>query len=209
VSAPAVALAVVLALSTLVKPNFTLAVLPLLGLLVVMRRLPLRVAFVCALPALATLAWQLARLAAGPQTGDGVVSVRPLAAWHLYSPAPLVSILLSLAFPIAVTLLVWRDARHREALRWSWLLAGVAVLEMALLSERGARFSAFNFYWGVVPAVHLLFLTAALELLAARGLTGGRRGCAWCCWVLLLLHEASGAFGYCHPFQMPAWSCGF
>ena len=194
-----------LALSVTAKPNFALAFLPaLFALRLLQRRLELVCLGLVSLPSVAVLVWQYRHaISSGLEApGAGVVMLDPLAVWRLYSPHPLVSALVSLAFPLAVAAFAWRDVRHREPLAAAWLVALVAVAEFALLAEPEPRLGDANYYWGVVPASYLLFLVSAAELLAPRPLAGKRRLGRLGCWALLALHVASGVVLYAVPFQL-------
>ena len=198
-----------LALSVAAKPNFALAFLPAAAALRLWRReRPLAQELVglvwLAAPAVAVLGWQYQHaLAVGLEApGEGMVSLQPLAVWSLYSPSPLVSTLVSLAFPLAVTAFAARAARHGRALLLAWLVTLVAVAQFTLLAEPEPKLGDANYYWGVVPAVYLLFLVCACELLASRAASPARRAGRLGCWVLLALHVASGIFLYAHPFQL-------
>jgi hypothetical protein len=207
---------VLLGLSVLAKPNFALAFLPAAGLLRLLGggRLAQRLAGIAwlSVPAVLALGWQYHQAVATGLAvpGEGVLAVQPLEVWQGYSPHPLVSALVSLAFPLAVAAVVGRRARLGRALAAAWLLALVAVAQFALLAEPGPRLDDGNYYWGVVPAVYLLFLVSACELLARGGepaaAGGGWRGSGRvariACWAILALHVASGVWLYLQPFQI-------
>ncbi|HVO11585.1 MAG TPA: hypothetical protein VMX54_12655 [Vicinamibacteria bacterium] len=201
----ALAAGLLLALSVTAKPNFALAFLPAVFLLWLLRRRlePVRL-LLLGLPAVAVLAWQyLHAIASGLEArGAGMVMLQPLAVWRLYSPHPLVSGLVSFAFPLSVLAFAWRDLRHRQLLAAAWLVALVALGEFALLAEPEPRTGDANYYWGLVPAIYLLFLLSAAELLARRPIAGWRRLGRVGCWLLLGLHVASGIVLYLVPFQL-------
>lgn len=197
------------ALSVVTKPNFALAFLPAVVLLRVWRRegpLARQLAGLACLagPSLLVLAWQYQHaLALGLEApGAGMLSVQPLEVWRIYSPHPLASTLVSLAFPLAVAAFAGRRPRHGHALLSAWLVTALAVAQFALLAEPEPKLGDANYYWGVVPAVYLLFLVSACELLADRAVSSGRRRARRACWALLALHAASGVFLYLHPFQL-------
>jgi hypothetical protein len=187
-------------LNGLTKPNYLLALLPCwLALLADRavrlprsgvprsgqtrwRRLAIVVAAVMA-PVAGLLAWQARRFAAG----GGGVEIAPLAVWHLYSPNIPASILLSLAFPLGVLVLHWKIARRQAPLVLAWSVLLVAVLQMALLAERGPRRPHANFFWGAYAANYLLFVESAALLAGAPRST--RTTLAW---GLLAAHAAAG-----------------
>lgn len=206
---------VLLGLSVLAKPNFALAFLPAAGLLRLLDRgapLAHRLAALARLagPALLALGWQYHQVIASglEPAGGGVVTLQPLEVWQGFSPHPLVSALVSLAFPLAVAAVAGRGARLGRALGTAWLLTLVAVAQFALLAEPEPRLSDGNYYWGVVPAVYLLFLVSACELLARTrerlepGERPSPRAALLGCWAVLALHVASGVLLYLLPFQI-------
>jgi hypothetical protein len=92
---------------------------------------------------------------------DTSAIIAPFAVWSAYSPHPLASLMLSVAFPLAV-LLVYRDSwRGNDALVLAWATFAIALLQFVLLAEPGPRFSAANFLWGPCMALYVVFLTSA------------------------------------------------
>jgi hypothetical protein len=162
-------------LNGLVKPSYLLALLPCWLALLVGRaarsprprhigwRRPAIFAAAVLAPLAALFAWQAWRLAG---TGGGV-EIAPLAVWRLYSPNIPASILLSLAFPLGVLVLHWDAARRQAPLLLAWSVLLVAVLQMALLAERGPRWPHANFFWGAYTANYLLFVESAALLAGA------------------------------------------
>ncbi len=197
-----------LAASVTAKPNFALAFLPAAALLRLWQERPVARALariaVLATPAAAVLAWQYRQaLALGLEArGQGVAELQPLEVWGIYSPNPLASALVSLAFPLAVAGFALRDARQRGPLAAAWLSAAVAIAQFALLAEPEPKLGDGNYYWGVVPTVYLLFLVSACELLTPRPLSPARRVARAFCWALFAAHAASGIVLYLHPFPL-------
>jgi hypothetical protein len=177
------------------KPNYLLALLPCWLALLAERaagspraghpgwRRPALVVAAVVAPAAALLAWQAWRL----EAGGGGVEIAPLAVWHLYSPHIPASILLSLVFPLGVLALHWQIARRRAPLALAWSVLLVAVLQMALLAERGPRWPHANFFWGAYAANYLLFVESAVLL---AGAPRSRR--TTLAWGLLAAHAAAG-----------------
>jgi hypothetical protein len=149
---------------------------------------------------LPVLAWQFQNWSAAGDARPALSAIgalRPLEVWNVFSPHPLASLLLSIAFPLAVALFAFRDARQSHALVVAWLIAGVAIAQFALLAEPGEWWRHGNYYWGTVPALYILFLVSLCELCSpSRPVLGGRRAGRWACWILLGLHVASGILFY-------------
>jgi hypothetical protein len=124
------------------------------------------------------------------------IGVAVLTVWLHYSANPLFSILLSLAFPLALLAFRWKRVIHSDLLALSWLTLGVAIVEYAVFVEEGARFLDGNFSWGMLAAAPMVFLFSVVEWVRWKQDTSSPRfGWAW--WVtggLLALQFFSGAF---------------
>jgi hypothetical protein len=184
-------------LSALIKPSYAIAWLPVfvpwfclrayIGNGTALRQLARQVAILVG-PMMLLLFVQ-GLLVAGYLNATVIVS--PFGVWSLYSPHPVFSALLSLAFPMAV-LILYRDSLRRDVgLQLAWLVFAVALLQFMLLAEGGDRFSAGNFFWGAYMAAYVLFLSSANVLLrqpkSLRALSS---------LALLMLHFASGIYFY-------------
>jgi hypothetical protein len=159
-------------LNGVTKPNYLLALIPCWLVQLALRPAPepavarsrWRSAAILAAalfaPTAGLLLWQAHRF----KTGGGGVALEPLAVWRLYSPNIPASIVLSVAFPLVVLLLCWPIARQQSRLVLAWSVLLVAVLQMALLAESGARWSHGNFFWGAYAANYILFVESAALL---------------------------------------------
>lgn len=99
------------------------------------------------------------------------IVVRAFAVWKIYSPNIIISLMLSLLFP--VTLLVMNHGRiirsdearqTRGLLLYAWLMFAVGFCQGAFLAESGGRFMDANFFWGYNISLHFLFLSSIIEL---------------------------------------------
>lgn len=184
-------------LCTLIKPSYALALLPVLatwhcGRALLCDRARLRQAVAQAalvagpsLVATAVQSWVvIARVDAG-------VTVAPFAVWSLYSPNIPASLLLSIAFPAAVSVFYRDRFGDRTTLMLAWSVFAVAVAEFILLAEPGPRMSAANFLWGSGMALFVLFLICA-DVFFRQPMAGR----AWPILGLFLLHLASGLYFY-------------
>jgi hypothetical protein len=98
--------------------------------------------------------------------------------------------LLSLAFPIAVTLGHWAQARRDGALLLAWAVTGMGIFQMVLLAESGENLPFGNFTWGAQYAVFVLFVLALCFWLQRRW-SGDRHLSG----VYAALFAAHGVFG--------------
>jgi hypothetical protein len=119
------------------------------------------------------------------------IAIAPFAVWSLYSPHPLVSVLLSTAFPLSV-LCFYRDGvRGNAALKLAWTSFAVAVATVILFAEQGSRFSHGNLGWGAHMALYILFLVSA-EIVLRHPFTAR----SWPVLAIFTLHVASGVYFY-------------
>jgi hypothetical protein len=192
-------------LSVLTKPNYILTFFPLLSLIVLTRALvERRSAAVRALLWLGGLGVLLGGILlvqysacvtsgpwAGPSQESGHIAFSPFAVWSLYSPNIPASILLSVAFPLAVLVLYFREAKQDRAVLFAWASVAIAVFEYALLAETGETFPDQNWIWGSNVAMYLLFLVSARLWVSQRS--------SWkFYWVALVfgLHFGAGIYYY-------------
>jgi hypothetical protein len=186
-------------LCTLAKPNYSIALIPALGLMSVYsiwKRQPLdwRLLIVgIGLPIIGLLGWQFLY-----QTrGRGGFAFEPLRVMNDLSPDGLLlpKLLLSIVFPAAVYLLYWPQTRHDTAFTLAWLSFGIALAYLYTMVEVN-YWSAGNFQWGTQITLLILFLIAARLLI--RQYMASRQW-TWrltVCVILLALHFVGGLAVY-------------
>jgi hypothetical protein len=183
-------------LAAAIKPNYVLAWLPVFApwfcINAYARRVPLqRLAAQAAMLVAPTAVLLLAQGLAVASYLDSKVIVAPFGVWALYSPHPMASLLLSVAFPLAVLALYRKPILRGAGPLLAWLVFAVAMLQLIFLAEDGARFSHGNFFWGAYMALYMLFLTSADVVI--------RQPATWRSTIvlsILTLHVASGAYFY-------------
>ena len=85
--------------------------------------------------------------------------------WLLYTDTPLISIGLSLAFPLIILIFNYKDLIRCKIYQFSWFFAAVNILIFACLCESGPREMHGNFGWGTHFAVGLLFVVSMCKFL--------------------------------------------
>jgi hypothetical protein len=83
----------------------------------------------------------------------------------IYSPNVPISILLVLAFPLAVIILRNRETRSNLSLRLAWCVTVVSLLQYAFLAEK-QKFEQGAFGFGYIIALFLLFIVSMGEYLS-------------------------------------------
>ncbi|MCS6834869.1 MAG: hypothetical protein NZ750_02490 [Anaerolineae bacterium] len=193
-----VALALIVA--ALLKPSWHIAFLPVLalaGLWAMLRHQPhdgrlLIVGYGGAGVLALGFLWVIAY---GGVADDSGLAIMPL---H-FDGDPLYALpyklLLSLAFPLAVTL-AYPQARRDGPLLLAWATFGVALLQSLLFNETGSRMNHGNFLWGRAISGWVLFVLAVRVFIQQPRVAWwtderpARR--AWLIWGLFALHSATG-----------------
>ncbi len=151
------------------KPNFTLSMLPALGIFLVLKAGSLRkwnwsLLTALGVPALLSLTYQYWFLAQYPSESSFFFA--PLVGALFYTKNGFVLIaflLLSIAFPLMVSILDYKQALSRVDFQLAWLNFAVALLTFLLFTEL-PHVAMLNFSWGAVMAVFILFVVSLNHL---------------------------------------------
>jgi hypothetical protein len=200
--------AAALALNVATKPSLVLVwvvVFPIAAVLRLGRRPPaLRRAALLLAAALALLGAQYAYVYSadpasarlyGADSRASHVTVAPFAVWGRLSDDVLLSLLASLAFPLAAAAVYRRRLWRSDMVRYAAGLMAAAVALFALLEESGPRLLHGNFAWGANVANYLLFLAVAIQVGRLWSTRGGRPGAAdLAVAAVFLAHVCAGAW---------------
>lgn len=190
--------ALVTTLGTIAKPNYVIAVLPVLALLAFIAFLRkqsvnwLLLAAGVMLPAVIVLLWQRAYYQA---TDMGSFIFAPLQVMNAYSPGSLLpKFLLSILFPLCVAFLYIRAAGRDRMMQIAWLGFAVGVLYTYLLAE-SKDYVDGNFTWSGQITLFILFVASALLLIRENAPLLARRRFTPAfviCTIVLVLHLIGG-----------------
>ena len=194
-------------LSVLTKPNYVLAIVPVVWVILFVRAgvhgnsktiRPLLFYAGLTLIVLCVLGFQyLDTFNSGP-SGDPTnreeashIIVAPFVVWSIFSPNIPASLLLSVAFPLSVAVLYFEKIRHNFKLTLAWAVWAVAVLQYVLLAESGDRLTDGNWGWGSNIAMYIVFLMSAAVFMAQ-----ARSPRFYFVLTLFSLHLISGIYYY-------------
>lgn len=202
---PVITAAVLMILTSLAKPNYTISLLPALGLFVIYCFF--RKQFVnwrllilgLALPAMVVIGIQTWMLR-DSSVGGGAIAAAPFAlfdAWNANDRLPL-KFGMSVVFPLVVYILYFPKARRDPSLNLGWLTFAFGAFQTYFLVE-SERVSDGNFIWSGQITVFVLFVVSAAFFLRqiyepGKGFTFSRA--AVICIVIWALHVASGVLWY-------------
>lgn len=162
-------------LATLTKPSYTIVHLATVGVIMLYRfgkkklhvmRQSILLAC-CYIPTLLALLYQYKGVFAG-KTIDDVnkgIGFGVLRVWSLYSDNVFVSVILAILFPISVLICNIKQLKTNMAFSFSWIAYLTSFMMAASLYERGFRETHFNFAWGYMCALFILFLSSIIVLI--------------------------------------------
>lgn len=163
-----VGMATLCLLSAVAKPSFLIAFLPVSGLIAAFDLFCCRwkragaYALAVAIPSVAVLGWQFAMT----YGGAGGLGIDP---FGVVPPRYVVTLPLSLAFPIAVACLLWRESLRSETLLLAWAMLLLGLLYTIFLAEEGQRKLQGNFVWTAQTGAFLLYVESTFLAMRAKG----------------------------------------
>jgi hypothetical protein len=203
--------ALLLALSVVIKPTFAIVFLPALGLYLLIERTQLvkrlwTLALIV-LPTILLLLIQMASYYQTPVSGEEAprgLQLVFLDVWHTQTHSVPISILLAIAFPLAVTIFRYKSLIARPYLIVAWLMTLIGAVQFAFIGETqdGEVLRSANWIGGYLMGLSALFTVAVLEFLGwlrerreARQAGAAQPGTAfWATSVIFGLHLVSGLF---------------
>jgi len=189
---------------SLSKPSFLICVAPATALLAAVRfvrRLPISataLALGLYIPAAAVLGWQFYVTYSGqnvPGAYHDSIDWAPFKFMNYWTTGLFSKFLLTIAFPLAVTILYWRTAVRDTMLQLSWLSFLFGSFYSYMLAER-INWSAGNMTWSGGITAFTLFVGSVvfwLRQVSVEASSGGLQRRAIFCGAILALHAISGA----------------
>jgi len=157
--------AMVTILSTLLKPNFTICLFPALGLVTLYQIINKKtihwsqLILGMVLPGVLVLSWQFF---VTYTSGEAGMAFAPLAVMRYYSDHLLMKLILSIWFPLLVSVLFYKDTRRDTGMILGWLVFFIGAGYTYLLAETGNRFAHGNFGWSGEISNFILFSSAVI-----------------------------------------------
>lgn len=90
-----------------------------------------------------------------------IILTEPFEVWSYYSDFLLIKIILSLIFPLYMTLFFWKTVKNDFLFSYGWLLFLISLIYTGFLGESGIYKLAGNFVWCSQIACFMLFVSAA------------------------------------------------
>ncbi len=191
------AAAVISLFATYAKPNFAICLLPAIALIALyklVRKETVNLAFLIVgflVPMIFVLAWQLWMTYTGGDSAHVIFS--PLGVMSAYSGYLLPKFLLSILFPLVVTILYWKQASRDLPMVLAWLIFVFGSFFTYFVAESGPRFNDGNFTWSGEIALFVLFVVSTLFFIKVPKLSRLPKIAGKTFW---LLHVAAGVIYY-------------
>jgi hypothetical protein len=210
-----VLLAFFLFMSTLAKPTFAEMFIPAVAITMLVKWI-IRIhkknepgkyfkhclfTFYAAIPALLCILFQFFTyflFSGHGVTADGSFIITEfLEVWKIYSDNVILSVILSLAFPIMIVVMDARSFIKQSDKLLIIVCLIISFFEAAFFGESGGKFANCNFFWPLMSAMLLAFFVAAerLVVLSAKDCEKRyQRVLIYFGWFLLVLHALFGMF---------------
>ena len=163
-----IAIAPLVFLSALAKPNWLLVMLPALGVIGLINYykscyVNWRALGLTLISSAAVLGWLYYFKfydATSPIYKSKIIITAPFEVWGYHSDYLLIKIILSILFPIYVTLAYWKNVKNDFHVKYAWLLFLFGLVYLGFFGESVNNLSG-NFVWCSQIACFMLFVSAA------------------------------------------------
>jgi len=195
------------AISTYAKPSYAVCLLPtlvLIGLFQIWKKKPIDlklIFFGLVLPSTIVLIWQFL-LEFGL---DGGIILAPFEVISRHSSFIFVKMILSISFPLLVTLTYWKESRHDLRMQFGWIGFVFGAILTYFFAESGERFLHGNFFWSGQITLFILFIIC-LVFLIEKGLPKSKSVQRWLILSTGSLHIVFGILYYLYVFITKQYS---
>lgn len=167
-----IAFSILLLLTTMTKPTFTLLFVSAAGLIMLFRLISSRFANlkstiflgICFIPTFCNLLYQFFGMFDITGEKGSSMELGWLTAWKMYCGNIPLAILLAWAFPIIVFLIHHREIKENTAYRFSLLLALLSLVFITVFYESGTRSKSMNFSWIYMHGLFFAFVESAVVM---------------------------------------------
>ena len=168
-----IAFSILLLLTTMTKPTFTLLLVSTAGLIMLFRLVRSRFANlkstiflgICFIPTFCDLLYQFFGMFDNTAEKGSNMAFGWLTAWKMYCNNIPLAILLAWAFPIVVFLINHKEIKKNKAYRFSLQLALVSLIIVMFFYETGKRRAHMNFSWIYMHGMFFAFVMSAIVLI--------------------------------------------
>lgn len=196
-------------ITTLAKPNFTIAIIPAIGLLIIWQlirheKIQWRyILFGLFLPAGLVLLWQYQLAFQGAR--DSKIIFAPFEVTRWMSDYPSLKFLLSILFPLGVAISQFKHVIWDKQLALAWITFGIGAGYGYLLAEQGKSLFSANFLWCTQITLFILFIESIRFFITRSKLDNLNRTFYYSLWIILVAQVICGIIYYIHCFINPVY----
>jgi hypothetical protein len=204
--------AVVTAAATFLKPSYTIALLPALGVFVLYRFAKKQsinwklLIFGLGIPAVLCLAPQFIITYISGEPHDGIAFI-PFAAASVMAGFHPAKYILSAFFPLVMLAANFNSMKRSPEVLLAWLAFAAGLMQFFLFAETGSRFEHGNFLWGAQISLFVLFAVTIRHLLKEKTTVKSLlRPAGWAPYLVYLPHIISGIAYYLYCLNNSRYS---
>jgi hypothetical protein len=195
---------IVVILSTLAKPSYIICILPAIGLVVLWRKIGGQsinwwfILFGLFVPAIIVLLWQYKLAFMGSRDASVILAPFKVISWM--SHKIVIKYLLSIIFPLSVSLIYLKRVIHDRAMVIAWIIFGVGSFYGYFLAEEGISIYSGNFLWSTHITLFILFFQSVVFFLSQKPLVKYNNLVRIILWSIFCAQLACGIIYYIHCF---------
>jgi hypothetical protein len=191
-------------LSTLAKPSYTICVLPAIGLVLLWRKIRGQtinwwfVLFGLFIPAVIVLLWQYQLAFLGARESSIILAPFKVIRWM--SHKIVIKFLLSIIFPLSVSIIYLKRVIHDRSMMIAWVIFGIGSFYGYFLAEGGRSLYSGNFLWSTDITLFILFFQAIIFFLSQISIGKNNTPARIILWLVFGAQVVCGIIYYIHCF---------
>jgi hypothetical protein len=200
---------IVVILSTLAKPSYIICILPAIGLVVLWRKIRGQsinwwfILFGLFVPAIIVLLWQYTLAFMGSRDASVILAPFKVISWM--SHKIVIKYLLSIIFPLSVSLIYLKRVIHDRAMVIAWVIFGIGSFYGYFLAEGGISIYSGNFLWSTHITLFILFFQAVVFFLSQKPIGKYNILARIILYSIFCAQMACGIIYYVHCFTNPVY----
>jgi hypothetical protein len=200
---------IVVILSTLAKPSYIICILPAIGLVVLWRKIRGQsinwwfILFGLFVPAIIVLLWQYTLAFMGSRDASVILAPFKVISWM--SHKFVIKYLLSIIFPLSVSLIYLKRVIHDRAMVIAWVIFGIGSFYGYFLAEGGSSIYSGNFLWSTQITLFILFFQSIIFFLSHKSIGKNNLSARIILWTVFGAQVVCGIIYYVHCFTNPVY----
>ena len=197
-------------LASIAKPSYTICILPAIGLAILwqmVRKGKVNWSYTILaffLPAFLVLGWQYV-LTFQSQVRDSTILFAPFKVISWMTDKILQKYILSMIFPLSVSLVYFRKALRDRSMMIAWIVFGIGTIYGYLLAESGKSMYSGNFIWSTDITLFILFFQSVIFFIGQKTVCLPQKLISATLWSIIIAQVVFGIIYYIHCFINPIY----